>query len=324
MVLMILLEFSIESRYYSIKINQKNTKMSKSKIFFIEPDDDNIRLDRWFKRHTPDLTHGQLQKLLREGQIRIDGKKSSASYHIKAGQELRLPPMILGMLDSGISKLPLPNKKDINDIRKMTIFEDDDVLILNKPHGLAVQGGTGIKKSIDSMIDENYRLVHRLDKDTGGILLIAKNIRSSMSLAKSFRNKDTEKTYWGITIGVPKTKQGTINKSILKIGEKSVVSDDPNAKSAITNYKVIDYAKDKAAFVEMKPVTGRTHQLRVHMESIGNPLLGDRFYAPNTQKSDILHLHARKLVIPHPNKGIIEIEAPLSKEMQKTFDLFGF
>ncbi|MCL2474320.1 MAG: RluA family pseudouridine synthase [Alphaproteobacteria bacterium] len=317
--------------------------MSKSKNFLIEPADDDIRLDRWFKRHVPDLTNGQVQKLIRTGQIRIDGQRASASQHIKAGQELRLPPLAAGMTEShsdeNAYKPSFTHKK--NDIRKMTIFEDDYVLVLNKPHGLAVQGGTGIKKSIDDMLEAltdakqgKPKLVHRLDRDTSGILVIAKNIQSAMSLTKAFRQKNTEKTYWGITIGVPGISEGIIDAPLAKTGEKSMISDsEPNAKNAVTQYRIIDKAKKLAAFVEMQPLTGRTHQLRVHMASLGTPLLGDRLYAPHEHalsalKDSIptgtLHLHARKIIIPHPHKGLIDVTAPLSSDMAKTFKWFGF
>ena len=222
----------------------------------------------------------------------------------------------------------------------MILFEDEDVLVLNKPAGLAVQGGTGLKSSIDGMLasltHEKHgrpKLVHRLDRDTSGVLLVARTPFAAAKLAESFRARETRKIYWGVTLGVPAPERGRIEAALVKRGETMVVTDkkDEEAKNAITVYQNMDRAEFQAAFVAMWPVTGRTHQLRVHMAFIGTPLLGDPLYGkpapegfPLDELGKGLHLHARRLIIPHPRRGTIDVTAPLGVEMKKTWKWFGF
>ena len=311
--------------------------MSKLETHKVETDEAGIRLDRWFKRHFPNLPHGQLQRMLRTGQVRVDGKRAETGTRIEAGQDIRVPPQAIDTTPVEIAK---KSARDANDLKKMILFEDDDVLVLNKPAGLAVQGGTGLRESVDSMLaaltDEKHgkpKLVHRLDRDTGGVLLVAKNVFSATRLAESFRRRDTQKIYWGISQGVPKPEKGSIDVALVKRGETMVVAGkkDEDSKSALTVYQNLERAEFHAAFVAMWPVTGRTHQLRVHMAYLGTPLLGDRLYGlpmpegmPADELGQGLHLHARRLIIPHPRKGLLDVTAPLSAELRKTWKWFSF
>jgi 23S rRNA pseudouridine955/2504/2580 synthase len=311
--------------------------MSKLQTRKVEDDEAGIRLDRWFKRHFPELTHGQVQKMLRTGQIRVDGKRAETSTRIEAGQDIRVPPQAADIPKAEIAK---KSARDASDIKKLIIFEDDDVLVLNKPAGLAVQGGTGLRDSVDHMLSSlasekhgKPKLVHRLDRDTSGVLLIAKNVFSASRMAESFRQRDTQKIYWGVTLGVPKPEKGRIEVPLAKRGESMIIASkkDEDAKNAITVYQNMERARFQAAFVAMWPITGRTHQLRVHMEHIGTPLLGDKVYGkqipdtlPLEELGKGLHLHARRLIIPHPRHGMIDVSAPLGADMRKTWKYFGF
>ncbi len=303
----------------------------------IDSDEDGIRLDRWFKRHFPSLTHGELQKLLRTGQVRLDGKRAEASDRVATGQSVRVPPQLE---DNSTGGTHPKSQRDARDLKKLILFEDADVLVLNKPAGLAVQGGTGLRESVDSMLDAladskhgKPKLVHRLDRDTSGVLLIARTPLAATRLAEAFRARDTQKIYWGVTLGVAKPEKGQIETLLVKRGEIMVLATpaDTDSKKAVSLYHVVEKVKDRAAFVELSPVTGRTHQLRVHMAHLGTPLLGDRLYGKPLPDSfpaeDIgkgLHLHASRLVIPHPRKGVIDVTAPLSAALKKTWTYFGF
>lgn len=314
-----------------------STQTHKIPVKQVTEDEAGIRLDRWFKRYYPALTHGQLQKILRRGEVRVDGKRADAAQRLEAGQSIRIPPQVT--VDPGPVQQQKRDDRAANDLKKMILFEDDDVLVLNKPAGLAVQGGTGLKTSLDSMLaalatDKNGKpkLVHRLDRDTSGVLLIAKNVFAANKLAEAFRDRATQKIYWAITIGVPDIHQGKINAPLVKQGETMVIAGkrDEDAKSAVTYYQVVESAAGQAAFVALWPVTGRTHQLRVHLQSIGTPILGDRLYAENAENLPVtelgkgLHLHARRLIIPHPRRGRIDVTAPLGASMRKTWKWFGF
>jgi 23S rRNA pseudouridine955/2504/2580 synthase len=312
-------------------------EMSKLQMSKVEQDEAGIRLDRWFRRHFPQLTHGQLQKMLRTGQIRVSGKRAETSTRLEAGQDIRVPPQVV---ESPQIETTKKSERDANDLKKLILFEDEDVMVLNKPAGLAVQGGTGLRESIDDMLhalsdQKNGRpkLVHRLDRDTSGVLLVAKTVFAASRLAESFRHRDTQKIYWGITLGIPKPEKGRIEVALVKRGESMMVATkkDDDAKSAVTVYQNMERALSQAAFVALWPITGRTHQLRVHMEYIGTPLLGDKVYGkemplsmPRDDLGKGLHLHARRLIIPHPRRGVIDVVAPLGSEMRKTWKYFGF
>lgn len=300
-------------------------------------DEDGIRLDRWFKRHFPDVTHGQLQKMLRSGEVRLEGKRVEASARLVAGQGIRVPPQAISPPKAQLEK---QSTRLTTQLKKMVLFEDDDVIVLNKPAGLAVQGGTGLKENLDDMLvglqgasATKPKLVHRLDRDTSGVFLVARTPLAATRLAEAFRHRDTQKIYWALTLGVPKPEQGRVSAPLVKQGEVMVVdtTDSEEAKSAITVYQVMESTKREAAFVALWPITGRTHQLRVHLDYLGTPILGDRLYGaghptslPVNELGKGLHLHARRLVIPHPRHGVIDIVAPLGVEMQKTWEWFGF
>ena len=315
---------------------------------FVSEDEAGIRLDRWFKRHFPAITHGQLQKWLRTGQIRVNGKRAESSSRLEAGQSLRLPPQ-LGH-DMALTKPAHEPKKPMRNAEKLkslVLYEDDDVIALNKPAGLAVQGGTGLKENLDDSLmifsrdgQTRPKLVHRLDRDTSGVLLIARNDYAAMKLSDAFRSHTTKKIYWAATIGVPVPDEGEIQAALIKKGQTMHIADKEEsrsrlAKKASTLYKVIESVPKKIAFVALWPLTGRTHQLRVHLAHLGTPVWGDPLYKKEGEDemqdalSDIdmgsgLHLHARQIIIPHPRKGMLNITAPLGPHMHKTWRCFGF
>lgn len=310
------------------------------------PDDEGSRLDRWIKRQFPAVTQGQIQKWLRTGQIRLDGKRVDSSTKIAAGQKIRLPPMLLN--DDSLTVKPAASGKgrpvrNPDKLRALVLYEDEDIVVLNKPAGLAVQGGTGLKENLDDSLMALSRdgatkpkLVHRLDRETSGVLLIARSAFAATKLAQSFRTHETQKIYWAITRGVPPQDEGIIEAPLIKEGQKMRVAtrEDPKeaVKTAATLYKVIDQAGDKAAFVALWPLTGRTHQIRVHLQHLESPLWGDPIYdregAENPFPEDAfgsgLHLHARRLILPHPRRGLIDVTAPLAPQMRKTFRWLRF
>lgn len=310
----------------------------------VQPDEAGVRLDRWFKRHYPQLGHGQLEKLLRTGQVRLDGKRVRANARLEAGQTVRLPPAVANAAAGQAAPAGKPAKSAT--IKQWVLFEDDDVLVLNKPPGLAVQGGTGQRQHLDAMLDawrdaqgERPRLVHRLDKDTSGVLLLAKTVFAAAKLAAAFRLRETRKVYWAVTLGAPRPVQGRIDLPLKKVGTRmaGTTPEDAEGQDAATLYEVLEPAGKQVALVALWPLTGRTHQLRVHLQAIGTPILGDPVYKP-TERVDGsvaphwpadslyqgLHLHARRLIIPHPRGGVIDASAPVSAAMQKTFRWFNF
>jgi 23S rRNA pseudouridine955/2504/2580 synthase len=310
---------------------------------YIKDDDDGIRLDRWFKRHYPALTHGHLEKLLRTGQVRIDGKRAKANDRIERGQMLRLPPQ-LANIDKPETR-PQPQKQDGSLLKDLILYQDDVVIVLNKPSGLATQGGSGLTQHIDGMLDalsfgkkQRPRLVHRLDRDTSGVLVIARTVPAAAALAESLRHRDASKIYWALTKGVPQKEQGTIKLALAKEGghgkhgrdERMVAKEKgQDAKHAITDYAVLDRAGADFAWVAAKPVTGRTHQIRVHLAALGTPIVGDFKYGgtdarPRGAIEDRLHLHARSIDIAHPSGGRLRVTAPLPAHMMKTWKLLGF
>ena len=307
----------------------------------ISADEDGIRLDRWFKRRYPALTHGRLEKLLRTGQVRLDGKRAKAADRVALGQEVRVPPQVVNAPVQ--EEKPRPEaKRDTGglSLEDMILYMDKSVIVLNKPSGLATQGGSGITRHIDGMLDQlafeknqRPRLVHRLDKDTSGVLVVARTVPAAASLARSLAQRDASKVYWALTRGVPKQKRGTIKAALVKEGgrgaERMEVSESEDAKYAITDYSVIDHAGEEFAWVAAKPVTGRTHQIRVHLASLGTPIVGDFKYGAQAARgkgaiADKLHLHARSIDIARPDGGRLVVTAPLSDHMQKSWELLGF
>jgi 23S rRNA pseudouridine955/2504/2580 synthase len=307
-------------------------------------DEAEIRLDRWFRRHFPGLQQSLIQKLCRTGQIRVDGARVETSTRLNPGQSIRIPPMAEPEAPKPVSKVD-PN--DEKDLLKAILYQDDAIIALNKPYGLPVQGGPGITRHLDGMLDvlrlgsdHRPRLVHRLDRDTTGVLLLARTPGSAAKLAALFRGRDIEKTYWAVVAGRPVPVEGRIDLPLKKIGgtrgERMAPADrkDEDAQRAITDYRTLDHAARKLAWLELQPLTGRTHQLRVHCVAIKAPILGDEKYEEPDQNmafsalveglSTDLHLHARRLVLPHPAGGTLEIEANLPPHMANTFKTLGF
>jgi 23S rRNA pseudouridine955/2504/2580 synthase len=306
----------------------------------VAADDGELRLDRWFRRHFPGLGHGRLEKLLRTGQVRVDGKRAKAGDRIAPGQVIRVPP--LGDLSAPPPKLAssAPRPRDIAMLERAVLHIDDALIVLDKPPGLAVQGGTGTERHLDAMLDalrfgakDRPRLVHRLDRDTSGVLVLARNAAAAAALARAFRDKRTRKIYWAVVVGLPKPRRGRIDQPLAKLpgpaGER-VTPDEEEGKRAITWYRTLAHAGDKLAWLALQPITGRTHQLRAHCVTLGTPILGDGKYGgaaahpagvPNARK---LHLHARALSLPHPQGGQLEVTAPLPPHMKETFAFFGF
>jgi len=307
----------------------------------IAEDEAGLRLDRWFKRHHAGLTHGRLEKLLRTGQVRIDGKRAKAGQRLEPGQIVRVPPLGDASPPArGAARVADIPEAEAEALRAAVLARDDAIIALNKPAGLAVQGGTGTSRHLDGMLDalrfgatERPRLVHRLDKDTSGALLLARTARAAASLADAFRGHAVKKLYWAVTVGVPEERAGRIGTPLVKRagagGERMVVAGkaEEGARSASTDYRVVEPVGTHAAWVALMPLTGRTHQLRVHLASIGTPILGDGKYGgqnaflPGLPKT--LHLHARRLVLPGP-RGKIDVAAPLPPHMAETFAFFGF
>lgn len=306
----------------------------------ISDDDNDIRLDRWFKRHFPNLQHAMLEKYLRKGAVRLDGKKAKSSDRIRAGQVLGYPEF--GEDVAFVKAKPQTNEQDAEFVRSLVLYKDANVIIINKPFGLPVQGGTKIKKSLDDMLGgllfdakERPKLVHRLDRDTSGVLVLARNTKSASLLAKMFAGKDIEKTYLALTHGRPLQTVGTIDYRLLKAehGENSyerVAVDDEEGKYARTEYRVVESLARRFALMELKPLTGRTHQLRVHMQAINCPIVGDEKYggdelqAQDVGIADGLHLHARRIVIPAFGSGKkIDVTAPLPTHMKESFKALG-
>jgi len=323
----------------------------------VKPDEEGMRLDRWFKTHFPDLSFAHLQKLLRTGQVRVDGGRAKTNTRLEPGMAVRVPPLArtedtngLGTEASRVgTSARAPSKmgdakSDSAFIKSITLYEDREVLVLNKPFGLAVQGGSGTTRHIDGMLEalrgkdgQKPRLVHRIDKDTCGILLIAKTRLAAATLAKTFRSRSARKIYWALVAGVPKPRQGRISTYLAKgAGEEGELMrvakhGDEEASHAITYYAVVEQAAQKVSWISLKPVTGRTHQLRAHTAHIHHPIVGDPKYFsienwefPGGMQNR-LHLLARRLVIPHPKgEGVIDVTAPLPQHMQQSWNLLGF
>jgi 23S rRNA pseudouridine955/2504/2580 synthase len=307
--------------------------------FTVAPDDDGIRLDRWCKRHLPDVSFTTVAKWARTGQIRIDGARAAPGDRVEAGQQLRLPPAEPPRAPTRRAPERPPLTPDqIAFAQEMVIHRDAQALVLNKPPGLATQGGTKTTEHVDALLDaltdgdSRPKLVHRLDKDTSGALLVARTSRAAAFFAKTFSGRTAKKVYWALIVGVPSIDDGTVDLPLAKQpgtgGEKMHV-DEENGQPARSRYRVIERAGNRAAWVELQPFTGRTHQLRVHMAAIGHPIVGDGKYGGQAAFltggiSRKMHLHARRLRADHPDGGQIDVAAELPQHFADSLASLGF
>jgi 23S rRNA pseudouridine955/2504/2580 synthase len=314
--------------------------MPEPRTFTVAEDDDGIRLDRWFKRHMPEVSFNLVSRWARTGQLRLAGKRAVPGDRVEAGQEIRIPP-------AGAEPVrparPQPKRDALTSdeerfVRDMVIEETPDAFVLNKPPGLATQGGTKTSNHLDRLLDGlsdeggRPKLVHRLDKDTSGALLVAKSARSAGHFAKAFAGRTAKKIYWALVVGVPAQAEGLIDAPLAKQpgtgGEKMHVDPEHGLPSR-TRWRVIDRAGNRAAWVELQPLTGRTHQLRAHMAAIGHPVVGDAKYGgPEAFLtggiSRKLHLHARRLKIDAPGGGTIDVTAELPAHISESLATLGF
>jgi 23S rRNA pseudouridine955/2504/2580 synthase len=309
----------------------------------VTPDENNMRVDRFFEARFPGLSFSHIQRIIRKGEVRVDGRRTQPKARLVAGQAVRVPPLKL--------EAPPPRddasagQKDRAFLKSITLYEDADVLVLNKPMGLAVQGGSGTTRHVDGMLAalrgpgpdaQRPRLVHRLDKDTAGCLLVGKTRFAAAAFAKTFRSRAARKIYWALVAGVPRPRQGRISTFLAKEERaedsfmRIAAHGEKGASHAVTYYAVVETSAQKLAWLSLKPVTGRTHQLRAHMAHIQHPIVGDPKYFNKENWElpggiqDKLHLLARRIVVPHPRGGTIDVSAPLPPHMQQTWNLLGF
>ncbi|MEI4488041.1 RluA family pseudouridine synthase [Frigidibacter sp. MR17.14] len=323
------------------------------------------RLDRWLKKKFPQLTQGAVEKMCRTGQLRVDGARAKAATRVAPGMEVRVPPLPtsgpvapVALRESG----PRIPEADAEMIQRAVLWKDEHIIALNKPAGLPSQGGSGQSdhRHVDGLTPalmfgykDRPKLVHRLDKDTSGVLLLARTDRVARALSEAFRDRTTRKIYWAVVAGVPNPRMGTIRYGLVKApgrgghgeGEKMIcihpskVNDTEGAKRATTDYAVLDALGTRASWVALVPITGRTHQLRAHMAELGHPIAGDGKYGGSSQENmgdgwgaqiggDIsrkLHLHARSISFDHPiTKKRITLTAPLPEHMKRTWKTMGW
>jgi 23S rRNA pseudouridine955/2504/2580 synthase len=334
----------------------------KAALYAIGEDEAGMRLDRWLHRRFPEVANSHLMRIVRKGEVRVAGKRADVSTRLASGENVRVPPLKVAAEQRPAAARANPG--DAEAIRAMILFEDKDVMVLNKPYGLAVQGGSGTTRHIDGMLEaladgQGNRpvLVHRLDRDTSGVLLIAKSRKMAAELGEIFRSRATRKIYWALVEGVPKPAEGRISMFLAKgvgMGEmrgargagradlermRVARHGDPEAQHSLTLYAVIDKVAPRLAWLSMRPITGRTHQLRAHCEAIGHPIVGDPKYNRRPENDPArrdplravppgiepkLHLMARRLILPNPRGGVIDVTAPLPEHMKRSFAMFGF
>ncbi len=308
----------------------------------VTPDENGMRVDRFLEARFPGLSFSHIQRVIRKGQLRVNGKRTEPKNRLEAGQSVRIPPLRLDP-EKPRSAASVKDDETRAFLESITLYDDDDVMVLNKPMGLAVQGGSGTTRHLDGMLGviqtkdgQRPRLVHRLDKDTAGCLLIAKSRFAAAALAKNFRSRSARKIYWALVPGVPKPKQGRISTYLAKeereddLVMRVAKHGEEGASHAVTYYAVVETAANRLAWLSLKPVTGRTHQLRVQLAHIGHPIVGDpkyfdieNWHLPGGMQ-DKLHLLARRIVVPHPRGGTIDATAPLPSHMQQSWNLLGF
>ncbi|MGA1614164.1 MAG: RluA family pseudouridine synthase [Lutimaribacter sp.] len=333
--------------------------MSRVQTIEVAADDTDQRLDRWLRRQFPNVTQGMVEKWCRKGELRVDGGRAKAATRVQAGQQVRIPPIPMGAppVPAQVAKIPAA---DVKMMQAAVIYRDDDVIAINKPAGLPTQGGSGQNRHVDGLsealkfgLDEKPRLVHRLDKDTSGVLLLARNRLAAQGLTAAMRHKETRKIYWALVAGVPTPYLGEVKYGLVKAagrgakgeGEKMIaihpreIDATPGAKRAHTLYATLYRVGGRASWVAMEPLTGRTHQLRAHMAEIGHPIVGDGKYGGSGQEnmgdgwgaqlggiiSKKLHLHARMMRFEHPiTRKVITVTAPLPEHMAHSWDTFGW
>jgi 23S rRNA pseudouridine955/2504/2580 synthase len=315
----------------------------------VADDEAEQRLDRWFKRRYPALGHGRLEKLLRTGQIRLDGKRAKAGDRVRAGQSVRVPPLrIEAPPPARPAAAAAASEDEVDNLLAAVLYRDRSVIVLNKPAGLPVQGGVKSERNVDAILaaavarlGARALLVHRLDRDTSGALALALSPAAARALTAAFRDKRARKLYWAVVAGQLPRRHGVIDLPLMKrmgpAGERVVAVDleedetasDIGARRATTRFRVLDNAGPTASWVALEPMTGRTHQLRVHLAAIGAPILGDGKYGGTgafLRMEGIarkVHLHARRLVIPHPERGVIDVKAPPSPDFLATLKALG-
>jgi 23S rRNA pseudouridine955/2504/2580 synthase len=304
----------------------------------VQADDDGVRLDRWFKRHLPQIGFATISRWARTGQIRVDGKRADPADRLATGQVVRVPPGGDAPERKAAPRREL-TEAQVEQAEAMVITQDRAAIVLNKPPGLATQGGSGMKEHVDGLLDAfapdgpRPRLVHRLDKDTSGVLLIARTPGSAAFFSKRFSGRSARKIYWALVVGVPSADEGLIDLPLAKQpgtgGEKMMVDESEHGQSARTRYRVLDRAGNRAAWVELQPLTGRTHQLRVHMAALGHPIVGDGKYGGQQafltgSISRKMHLHARRLIIDHPDGAPLDVTAPLPEHLAASMAQLGF
>jgi 23S rRNA pseudouridine955/2504/2580 synthase len=319
-----------------------NTSSASVQIVSVTADESGMRVDRFLEARFPGLSFSHIQRIIRKGELRVNGKRAQPKDRLQEGQAVRIPPL---RLDEPRPRSPdrIADDETRAFLKSMTLHEDADVLVLNKPMGLAVQGGSGTTRHLDGLLEvmrdakgQRPRLVHRLDKDTAGCLLVAKTRFAATALAKTFRSRAARKIYWALVAGVPKPRQGRIStylareeredESLMRIARHG----EEGASHAVTYYAVVDTAARELSWVSLKPVTGRTHQLRAHMAHIGHPIVGDpKYFAKENWQlpgglQNRLHLLARRIVAPHPRGGVIDVTAPLPPHMRQSWNLIGF
>jgi 23S rRNA pseudouridine955/2504/2580 synthase len=313
--------------------------MSEVRQFTVGADDDGIRLDRWFKRHLPDASFNVVSRWSRTGQLRVDGARATPGDRVTEGQVIRVPPAEPARPPAPKRERPPLSDEQIEFAQSLVIHRDAQALVLNKPPGLATQGGTRTESHVDGLVDAlqfeaegRPKLVHRLDKDTSGALLVARTARAAAFFSKHFSGRSARKIYWALVVGVPDIDDGLIDLPIAKQpgtgGEKMHVSEHEGQPSR-SRYRVIEQAGNRAAWVELQPLTGRTHQLRVHMAAIGHPIVGDGKYGGKDAfltggVSRKMHLHARRIRIDHPDEGRVDVTAELPEHFAESMAMLGF